>query len=767
KPGEGGIKVFKNSNEKILAEHVQKNNTSNIRNNELAEAPRLSESPPFFTGKILPTPQKVEYLNKYISLCSREDTNNTSCILISKDGSKEDAGILDLSSRIQNLGGKIDIIKDGENLDKYSTIISVGDNQLSAKYLKQNKLIVPDKEEGYLLYPLVDKNRNIVLCMGHDKLGEYWGIQSLRQLLVGRNREVCLAEARVFDYPAFRQRGYFVSPITRTFFVQHGKFAPEYKFNTVFLNGALFSSFEGGWDSWKKNQHEEGMSDIKDIAVYMKQRGLISIVLIHGNKMRFYSSDYGYNTLKKDAEIRISEDKDIQGVSAWSKSLLSAGVGGICINYDDTCYPMNLKDKEKFGDAAHAHAYLINRICALLKKDNPDFRFFFCPPFYMSKWQAEGLGKYENGDDYLRFLGANIPRNVEVFWTGPDVISRRVTQENVQQWVGLLGRNTAYFDNLFGGPHPGYSYYFDPKDFKTQFPADFQRCLSTYMMAGYSWGHYRVCLATLGDYLWNPENYDPEESLKTAVAQIAGPDMYPLLMNWREKISRFDQFGEGRVTPGNRKLLPELRIWLDELKLAFRQVEQQCRNPLLLPGMKWHTDIWEKFVARVEKEDINGYEEALHEVKVQACKETGAKSDDVFLVPYDFSGGYKGIVGEAAKNVKRHAAWVYGTENVSRMSADFSLAASYDHNCKLAISGLADYGDKGFRMRILMNDNLIFEGEIQDSGFNNEKWTIKEFPLQPSFLNVGKNTLLIENLEKKGTVGAGPWLMINYAVVKS
>jgi|GEM_PF-6258351 len=752
-PGGGGIKIYINSGKQLSG------GDQRTKSEQSADKPQLAEGPPFFTGKILPTPQKVEYLNKFIPVYFNKNKSAMACILISKDGSKDDAKIMDLSRRIQGLGGKIDIIKDGEDFGKYSTIISIGDNKLNAKYLKQNKLIVPDKAEGYLIYPLGEKERNIILCAGHDKLGEYWGIQSLRQLLTTRNGEVYLSAAKVFDYPAFQRRGYAV-----TYFghdrLQHFKFAPEYKFNVTFNTPTLFLAQFNGWDSWQETIHKEEMEKIKDIAGYLNQRGISLVLSIHGKTPRVSS------TLQtaKNAEIHISEESDVESVASMLKSFLDAGADGIGIWYDDTCFPIYAKDKEKFGDAAHAHAHLINSVHASLEKAHPGFKFFFIPPFYMSNWEYEGLGKYENGNSYLRFLGKNTPSDVEIFWTGPHVISTKVTQESSKQWVELLGRKTAFFDNVFGGPHPGFWYYFDPKDFKTQFPAEFQEFLSTYMMAGYTFGHYRVCLATLSDYLWNPKSYNPEESLKAAIAQIAGPDMYPLLMDWREKVSKFDQFGEGNVSPGAQNMLPQLRMWLEELKISFEQVKQQCRNPLVVSGMGWHTDFWEKFVAKVEKASTREYEKAVAQVRDQAYKETGAKADDILIAPYDFIGGCKGFTGGIAKNERRHAVWVYGTKNASQMSSDFNLPASSIKDCKLVISGFVS--DKSFRMRILVNNNPIFEGMDKDSGFNNEKWIQKEFLLKSNFLKVGKNKLLIENLEDKGFIGADPWFMLNYAVIK-
>ncbi|MDD3805026.1 MAG: beta-N-acetylglucosaminidase domain-containing protein, partial [bacterium] len=751
-PGGGGIKIYINSGKQLSG------GDQRTKSEQSADKPQLAEGPPFFTGKILPTPQKVEYLNKFIPVYSSKSKSATACILISKDGSKDDARIIDLSSRIQGLGGKIDIIKDGEDISEYSTIISIGDNKLNAKYLKQNKLTVPDKAEGYLLYPLGEKERNIILCAGHDKLGEYWGIQSLRQLLTKHNGAVCFAAAKVFDYPAFHRRGYAV-PYFGHDRLQHFKFAPEYKFNVTFNTPTVFLTQFNGWNSWQETIHKEGLEKVKDIAGYLNQRGISLVLSIHGKSPRVYGT-----MQKANKEIHISEESDVQAVASMLGSFLDAGADGIGIWYDDSCFPIYAKDKEKFGDAAHAHAYLINKIHASLKKDHPNFKFFFVPPFYMSNWEYEGLGKYEDGNSYLRFLGKNTPSDVEIFWTGPHVISTKVTQDSSKQWVELLGRKTAFFDNVFGGPHPGFWYYFDPKDFKTQFPAEFQEFLSTYMMAGYTFGHYRVCLATLSDYLWNPKSYNPEESLKAAIAQIAGPDMYPLLMDWREKVSKFDQFGEGNVSPGAQNMLQQLRMWLEELKTSFEQVKQQCRNPLVVSGMGWHTGFWEKFVVKVENAGKQAYEKAVAQVRDQAYKETGAKADDIFITPYDFIGGCKGFTGGIAKNERRHAAWVYGTKNAGQMSSDFNLPANSIKDCKLVISGFVS--DKSFRMRILVNNNPIFEGMDKDSGFNNEKWVQKEFLLNSNFLKAGKNTLLIENLEDKGFIGADPWFMLNYAVIK-
>ena len=81
------------------------------------------------------------------------------------------------------------------------------------------------------------------------------------------------------------------------------------------------------------------------------------------------------------------------------------------------------------------------------------FRLMFCPTAYCGRM----LGK-----DYLATIGRDLAPEVDVFWTGPEIISREITVEHIQEVETVLRRKPVIWDNLHANDYDARRFYCGP-----------------------------------------------------------------------------------------------------------------------------------------------------------------------------------------------------------------------------------------------------------------------------------------------------------------
>ena len=141
------------------------------------------------------------------------------------------------------------------------------------------------------------------------------------------------------------------------------------------------------------------------------------------------------------------------------------------------------EDRKKFGNLAFAHAHVINEIHDWMKKNYPDSRYEFCPPWYLNRFIDVSHGKAER---YFKELMRNIPEDVAIIWTGGDVRTLTIDMASIHRYKKQTGRypmlwdNTLYARSLNGiyGGFPMYYPYktrmcnlFEPFDIETNIHA--------------------------------------------------------------------------------------------------------------------------------------------------------------------------------------------------------------------------------------------------------------------------------------------------------
>jgi protein O-GlcNAcase/histone acetyltransferase len=66
------------------------------------------------------------------------------------------------------------------------------------------------------------------------------------------------------------------------------------------------------------------------------------------------------------------------------------------------------------------------------------------------------------GEDYLSIIGRELLSEIDVFWTGPEIISREITVAHVQELQAVLRRKPLIWDNLHANDYDGRRFFCGP-----------------------------------------------------------------------------------------------------------------------------------------------------------------------------------------------------------------------------------------------------------------------------------------------------------------
>ena len=194
------------------------------------------------------------------------------------------------------------------------------------------------------------------------------------------------------------------------------------------------------------------------------------------------------------------------------KSIYNMGVKGFGLLLDDIPWEFQYEeDANAFEGIVDAHIKLVNDTYTALKAIDSEIKLAVCPTQYSGD---------ENGY-YVSKFGKGIPSDVNMFWTGEEICSRVLTVRESQELLRSTDHRPLFWDNfpvndceMFQEMHLGALIGRDKDLYKAC-----EGLISNVM-------EYAECskipLMTIADYLWNPVDYNPDNSLKNAHTEILG-----------------------------------------------------------------------------------------------------------------------------------------------------------------------------------------------------------------------------------------------------
>ncbi len=392
---------------------------------------------------------------------------------------------------------------------------------------------------GYVLAA----DRGVIALSGVDTTGTFYAAQSLRQLFAsGKSRAFSLR-----DWPEAPLRGviegFYGAPWSHDDRLAQLDFYGRTKQNMY-----VYSPKDDPYlrERWRDQYPPEQLALLSEL-----------ISRATANHVEFTYA------LSPGLSVCYSSDADKAALVTKFQSLWDIGVRSFAIPLDDISYTRwnCAEDAAKFGTggaaAGAAQSFLLNRVQQDFIATHPG----------VERLQMVPTEYYDVADSpYKTALRTQLDKAVIVEWTGVGVIAQQITEKQARQAKEVFGHDILIWDNypvndyiterLLLGPYIG----------REPGVAKLMSGITANPMVQAEAS--KIAEFTSGDFLWNPEGYDPDKSWLAAIADLAGPAAPALKVfaenNYSSLLSRLDTGKPDLDSPVLRPLLSAFWAALDK-----------------------------------------------------------------------------------------------------------------------------------------------------------------------------------------------------------
>jgi hypothetical protein len=157
-------------------------------------------------------------------------------------------------------------------------------------------------------------------------------------------------------------------------------------------------------------------------------------------------------------DIRYGQEPELDHLRDRVGQMLALGCRDFALLFDDIPDALDAVDRQRFGSFASAQCHVTNALLRWTRERAPAGRFLFCPTPYCGRMAERQLG----GAGYLETLGRELLPEIDVFWTGPEIISREIPVPHLQELRRTLRRKPLIWDNLHANDYDGRRFFCGP-----------------------------------------------------------------------------------------------------------------------------------------------------------------------------------------------------------------------------------------------------------------------------------------------------------------
>ena len=235
-------------------------------------------------------------------------------------------------------------------------------------------------------------------------------------------------------------------------------------------------------------------------------------------------------------DIAYSDDNEIDRLNARIDQLADAGIGDFTLLFDDIPNKLPEADAAKFRNFAEAQCHVTNAAFAHLKARGGG-RMIFCPTEYCARF----AGMDVEGSDYLRTVGMQLDPEIDVFWTGPEIVSQTISADSLKEVGTVLRRKPVIWENFHANDYDVRRVILGPLAGRN---SDILPHIAGYITNPNNELETNfVAVLTTGN-LVNAENYEPQTALSAALGA------------WQPAFAY--AFGQGALDSEEIRLLVEL-----------------------------------------------------------------------------------------------------------------------------------------------------------------------------------------------------------------
>ncbi|MFE4827283.1 beta-N-acetylglucosaminidase domain-containing protein [Streptomyces sp. NPDC056672] len=356
---------------------------------------------------------------------------------------------------------------------------------------------------GYRIAVGTVAGRGTVALDGVGADGLFHAAQTLRQLVVERNGRASVPGVLVRDWPGTAVRG-----TAEGFYGQpwdHARRLAQLDFmGRTKQNRYLYAPGDDPYRQarWREPYPAERRTEFRELA----------------ERARRNHVTLAWAVAPAQAMCMTSR-RDLRDLTRKVDAMWALGVRAVQLQFQDVSYSEWHcgRDADTFGSgpaaAAAAQARVANAVAEHLAERHPGAEPLTVMP---TEYYQDGATEYREA------LAGRLDAGVQVAWTGVGVVPRTITGLELAGARAAFGRPLVTMDNypvndyergrIFLGPYTGRE------------PAVATGSVALLANAMEQASASRIPLFTAADYAWNPRGYQPRESWRAAINDLAGGD---------------------------------------------------------------------------------------------------------------------------------------------------------------------------------------------------------------------------------------------------
>ncbi|CAG10789.1 unnamed protein product, partial [Tetraodon nigroviridis] len=140
-------------------------------------------------------------------------------------------------------------------------------------------------------------------------------------------------------------------------------------------------------------------------------------------------------------DMTFSSPREVSALKRKLEQVKQFGCRSFSLLFDDIEREMCPADKRAFGSFAHAQVAVANAVYQHLGEPHT---FLFCPTDYCAAFCSPSVSQ----SAYLQTLGEQLLPGMDVLWTGPKVVSHKISVESIEEVSSVLRRAPVLWDNI-------------------------------------------------------------------------------------------------------------------------------------------------------------------------------------------------------------------------------------------------------------------------------------------------------------------------------
>jgi beta-N-acetylglucosaminidase len=151
-------------------------------------------------------------------------------------------------------------------------------------------------------------------------------------------------------------------------------------------------------------------------------------------------------------DLHWPDPQEAQALTRKIASVAELGVRDFALLFDDIPYQADRAAQ------ARAQVEATHHVMHGLGERGVQGVMLFCPTEYCAERARPSVGR----SPYLATLGEQLDPSVEVFWTGPQIVSAQISPESVREVANVLRRRPLLWDNLHASDYTSHRLHLGP-----------------------------------------------------------------------------------------------------------------------------------------------------------------------------------------------------------------------------------------------------------------------------------------------------------------